>query len=112
MHTYVGASLQVDEVVEAIDAMNEGRDIPREYPYDIEDALVTWFNHITIIFHMSSRERGKPKLIEDLWSGISDGIAVAKAIIAYRPDIMGKNNQFFSSQVGIQSAHVIFFITN
>ncbi|MNE97853.1 hypothetical protein D3C80_1962720 [compost metagenome] len=57
-----------------------------------------WINQITIIFHNSTGQSGDaPVIEEDLWKGLSDGIAVLKAIAAYRPDALGEDLTFFGN---------------
>ncbi len=98
LYTYINRNLGVEDVVEAIAAMNDGNDTDSDYPFDLEDALLSWINQITAIFHTSTGQSGDPPIIEDdLWKGLSDGIAVLKAIAAYRPDALGEDLTFFGS---------------
>jgi hypothetical protein len=97
MNTYMCSNLQISDVMEAIEAMDG--DTNSEKPFDLEDSLLCWFNNISRIFNNSipeDQQQDESPEISDLWIGLSDGMMIAKAIIAYRPELLRKNNTFFN----------------
>jgi hypothetical protein len=87
---YLDSSLSVEDVCEAVVAINQEYGLADSYtPYDLEDALLMWLNQISTAYHNTADPDAQDiAYIEDLWTGLCDGTCVAVSIMSYRPDLL------------------------
>ncbi len=99
MDCYLQSCLHVDDIMEAVSAINQGYglDSVKNVHLDnqqsmetmdfLERAILTWLNQISYA-HQKFSNPNKQSSIYTYWRDICDGVAIVKAIVSYRPELV------------------------
>jgi hypothetical protein len=106
MDKHLQSSLAVGDIMEAVTAITEGYSLEsvKNVHFDnqqslgtmdvLERGILTWLNQISYA-HQTFTDPSKSSAVYTYWRDVCDGVAVVKAIVSYRPELLALHKEIF-----------------